>query len=58
MTDMDKTIELLDKYEIGYHTTELYSSTTTAWCGYALWLGGNGHIEFDLNGKLTNIVNY
>lgn len=58
MTDMNKTMELLDKYEIGYHTTELYSSTNNAWCGYAIWLNKGGHIEFNILGALKNIVNY
>lgn len=55
---MDKTIDLLDKYEIGYHTTELYSSTNNSWCGYAIWLNKGGHIEFNILGTLKNIVNY
>lgn len=58
MTDMDCTFELLNKYNIGFHTTVLYSSETNELCGHAVWLEKGGHIEFDLWGKLTNIVTY
>ena len=58
ITDMDYTTYLLDKYGIDYHATPLYSTETNKLCGCAYWLFKGGHIEFDLNGKLTNIVNY
>ena len=58
MTDMDCTIDLLNKYGIDYHFTILYSTETNELCGHACWLSKGGHIEFDLYGKITNVVNY
>ena len=58
MTDLKKTFELLDKYAIAHHTTPIYDEDNCC-CGYAIWfLNHNGHLEFDLNGKLTNIIKY
>jgi hypothetical protein len=58
MTDMDKTVELLNKYEIDFHTTILYSTTDKKPCGWAMWLSKGGHLEFDFDKKLVNIVEY
>lgn len=59
MTDMEKIEELLDKYNIGYHWTKIYSTIEPyALAGWACWLDEGGHIEFDLDSKLKNIVTY
>ena len=56
MTDILYLQTLFAKHNIFYHVTELYNDTNNL-CGYAIWLD-QGHIEFDLNGALTNIVKY
>lgn len=58
MTDMEKTVELLNKYEIDFHTTILYSPIYKMPCGWAMWLSKGGHLEFDFDQKLVNIVEY
>lgn len=58
MTDMEKTVKLLEKYEIDFHTTILYSTIDKKACGWAMWLSEGGHLEFDFDKKLVNIVEY
>lgn len=56
MNDMDKTVELLNKYDIDFHTTFIYRNKKP--CGWAMWLSKGGHLEFDFDKKLVNIVEY
>ena len=56
MTDITVFINLLEKNDIFYHCTALYDDNNNVH-GYAVWLN-IGHVEFDLKGTLTNIVNY
>lgn len=58
MTDYEVFIDLLDKNEIFHHETELYKSDgSNELAGTACWLRV-GHVEFDTDGRITNIVNY
>ena len=57
MTDYTKMMELLDKYNIDFHLSWLYNESNVK-CGYEIQLDKGDYIEFDLDGKLTNIVNY
>ena len=57
-TDYSATIELLTKNDIGFHTSKLYSTEDNSLCGRAVWLSMGGHIEFDLDGKIKNIVTF
>ena len=58
MTDYEVMIDLLDKNGVFHHETELYKSDgSNELAGTAIWLTV-GHVEFDENGKITNIVNY
>lgn len=58
MTDYEALIDLLDKNGIFHHETLLYKSDgSNEIAGTAIWLKG-GHVEFDTNEKITNIVNY
>ena len=58
LTDFTATIELLTKNDINFHTSELYSTEDNSLCGHAVWLSKGGHIEFDLDGKIKNIVTF
>ena len=55
-TDISAFKELCIKNNMNYHSTEIYDETNEI-CGWALWLDV-GHVEFDLDGKLTNVVTY
>ena len=58
MTDLVVALGLLEQYNIHYNKIILYKSDgSNEVAGTAIWLNV-GHIEFDTNGKLTNIVNY
>ena len=56
-TDLHTFKELCIKNDMDYNSTLLYSTETNNVCGIALWLKV-GHVEFDLHGKLTNVVTY
>lgn len=55
MDDFEKMISLLDGIGIDFRTTKIYGEDDS-W-GYAIWFD-RGHIEFDSDGNLTNIVDY
>ena len=55
-TDISTFKSLCIKNNIDYLSTEIYDDTNKI-CGWALWFGV-GHVEFNLDGNLTNIVNY
>ena len=57
MTDLQAMQELLDKNGINFHKTVLYNDHNQI-CGEAIWLEKIGHIEFNKEGKLKNIVRY
>ncbi len=58
MTDYEVLIDLLDKNKIFHHETELYKSDgSNKLAGTAIWFSV-GHVEFDTDGMITNIVNY
>ena len=57
MTNLQATLELFYRNEINFHTTVLYNENNQI-CGEAIWLEKIGHIEFDKDGKLKNIVRY
>ena len=58
MTDYEVMIDLLDKNDIHHLETHLYKSDgSNELAGTAIWLRF-GHVEFDTDGKITNIVNY
>ena len=57
MTDLQATLELFYKNGINFHKTVLYNDNNQI-CGEAIWLEKIGHIEFDKDGKLKNIVRY
>lgn len=56
MTDLQATLELLNKHGIGFRTTVLYNENNQI-CGTAVWLDV-GHIEFDKDEKLKSLVRY
>lgn len=56
MKDVQVTMDLLKKNGIDFRKTVLYNEDNER-CGTTLWLNV-GHIEFDLFGKIKNIVNY
>ena len=56
MTDIFTFKQLCIKNDLDYHSTELYDEKNEL-CGWALWLPV-GHAEFDLDGKLTNVIAY
>lgn len=56
MTDIHAFKQLCIKNDMNYHSTELFNEDNNL-CGWAVWLDV-GHVEFDLNGILTNIVTY
>lgn len=58
MSDFEKMISLLELNEIGLdcHSTKIYGEDNS-W-GYAIWFDNGGHLEFDSDGNLTNIVDY
>lgn len=58
MTDIFAFKQLCMKNNMDYYSTELYSTDTNEICGWAVWLNKGGHVEFDLDGMLTNIVAY
>ena len=57
MTDLQAIQELLDKNGIDFRKTVLYNDHNQI-CGEAIWLEKIGHIEFNKEGKLKNIVRY
>ena len=57
MNDMVKIAELLEKYNIDFHTTLIYDETNQP-CGWAVWLSKGGHIEFGLDKMIKKIVTY
>jgi hypothetical protein len=62
MTDVNNDaldiFDLLDKNNIPFHTTIIYKSDgSNEIAGTACWLKV-GHIEFDRDGMITNIVPY
>lgn len=56
MSEFDKAINMLDKNNIPYRITQLWEDNNK-FVGYAIWLNV-GHYEFDLNGDLSNVVDY
>lgn len=56
MKDIVKVMELLKKNNIDFRKSLLYDEYNEI-CGSALWLEV-GHIEFDVTGKIKNVVNY
>lgn len=58
MTDMDVFRQILEKDNVGFHTTILYSTEDNSFCGWAVWLDKGGHAEFNRDKQLTNVVNY
>ena len=56
MTDLQATLELLNRNETNFHTTVLYNENNQI-CGTAVWLNV-GHFEFDKYENLKNIVVY
>ena len=57
MTNLQAMYELLDKNGINFRKTVLYNDDNQI-CGEAIWLEKIGHIEFNKDGKLKNIVRY
>ena len=57
MTDIFTFKQLCIKNDMNYYSTEIYDENNNS-CGWAIWLEKGGHVEFDLDGKLTNIVTY
>ena len=57
MTNLQAMYELLDKNGINVRKTVLYNDDNQI-CGEAIWLEKIGHIEFNKDGKLKNIVRY
>ena len=56
MTDLQATLEILNKNEINFRKTVLYNDHNQI-CGTAVWLNV-GHIEFDKSEHLKNIIVY
>lgn len=56
MSDFEKMISLLDGIGVDFHTSKIYGEDNS-W-GYAIWFDMGGHLEFDSDGNLTNIVDY
>ena len=56
MTNLQAICELFYKNEINFRKTVLYNEDNRI-CGEAIWLE-IGHIEFDKNGNLKNVVVY
>ena len=57
MTDLQAICELFYKNGINFHKTILYNDHNQI-CGEAIWLEKIGHIEFNKDGNLKNIVRY
>ena len=58
MTDYETLINLLNKNKMFHLETEFYKSDgSNELAGTAIWLTV-GHIKFNENGKITNIVIY
>lgn len=58
MTDLQATLELLNKIGLNFHKTVLYDENNQI-CGESIWLEKIiGHIEFDKDGNFKNIVRY
>ena len=57
MTNLQAICELFYKNEINFRKTVLYNDNNQI-CGEAIWLEKIGHIEFDKDGNLKNIVRY
>ena len=53
--DFEKMMSLFKGIGVNFRTTEIYGENE--YQGYAIWLD-KGHIEFDSDGNLTNIVDY
>jgi hypothetical protein len=57
MSDFEKMISLLELNEmVDFRSTKIYGEDDS-W-GYAIWFDNGGHLEFDSDGNLTNIVDY
>ena len=56
MTDLQATLELLNRNEINFHTTVLCNENNQI-CGTVVWLNV-GYFEFDKYENLKNIVVY
>lgn len=56
MSDFEKMVSLLDGTGADFRTTKIYGEDNS-W-GYAIWFDNGGHLEFDSDGNLTNIVDY
>lgn len=56
MSDFGKMISLLDGIGVDFHTSKIYGEDNSL--GYAIWFDMGGHLEFDSDGNLTNIVDY
>ena len=58
MKDIEKSMMLLNQNKINYRVTEIYGTEKPYnECDHAIWLNV-GHLEFDKNGMLTNVVTY
>ena len=57
MTDYEVFIDLFDKNGIYHHESDIYGTDEPYERGLAVWLNV-GHVEFTVNGELTNVVNY
>ena len=55
MTDFDKFLELCERNNMEYRVIPAYDEKNKS--HPCVWLDV-GHVEFDDNGKITNIVNY
>ncbi len=56
MNDLEYLIILFNKNKVDYRITEMYDDSNER-CGQAMWLNV-GHIEFNNEGMLINIVTY
>lgn len=56
-TDFTAVKNLFYKNHILFNLTKLFDENNEP-CGFAFWLDKGGHIEFDIFGKITNIVCY
>lgn len=55
MNEYDLLCELLTMNNIPYHTSDIYDEYNNKY--NAIWFD-NGHIEFDINNNVENIVTY
>ena len=56
MNDIEAVMMLFNKNHINYRVSEIYGETRED-DGHAVWLD-TGHIEFDKDGMIQNIVTY